>query len=103
MNLLEILAREAKQLTEHPERQRPRERLDDIRMTQRRQLVDQLGGDRRNPRLELCDPARCERARDEPPDPVVQRRVELDDVRHLGKAVGEHVRAPRGEAASTTT
>ena len=29
--------------------------------------------------------------RDEPADPVVQRRVELDDVRHLREALGEDV------------
>ena len=64
-------------LAEHPQRQRPGERLDDIRMAPRRQLVDQLRGDRLDARLELVHPARGERARDEAADAVVQRRVEL--------------------------
>ena len=44
-----------------------------------------------DPRLELVDPPRREGPRDEAADAVVQRRVELDDVRHLGVALGEHV------------
>jgi hypothetical protein len=90
VDLLEVRAGKAEQLAEHPERQRPGERLDDVRVPSRRELVDQLGGDRLDARRELVDPPRRERARDQAADPVVQRRVELDDVRHPGAPVGQH-------------
>ena len=54
--------------------------------------VDQVGGDLLDARLERLDPPRREGASDEATDPVVQWRVDLDDVRHLGVPAREDLR-----------
>ena len=53
MDPLEILAREAEQLAEHPERKRPGERLDDVRVPAGASSSISSRGDRLDPRLEL--------------------------------------------------
>ena len=90
VELLEVVLRDAEELAQHAERQRPGEALDQLRAPVALEAGDEVAGDRPDPRLELGDPARRERPRHEPADAVVQRRVELDDVRHARVALGEH-------------
>ena len=88
----QIFAREAEQLAEHAQRERPGKGPDQIDLAGGRQRVEKFVDDAPDDRFERSNPSRREGLRHEPADSVVERRVDLDDVRHLAVSLREHRR-----------
>ena len=102
MQTRQIFAREAEQLAEYAQWERPGKGCDKVDLAGGRQRVEQLADGPPDDRFESRDPPRRKSFGHEAADPVVERRVDLDDVGHLA-VPARAPPPPRLEAASRPT
>ena len=90
MQLREVFSREAEKFAKNTQRQRPSERADHVSLAFLRKLTEEFIDDTANRRLKRFDPARRECFGGQPADSIMQRWIDLDDVRHVAVSVREH-------------
>ena len=90
VQLSQILARQSQQLAENTKRQRPGEGADQFDLAGRRQLAEEVVNDAPDDGLEGGDAPRRESLGREFPNSIVERRINLDDVGHLGVALRQN-------------
>ena len=86
----QVVPRDAEHVPHDRERERPGKAGDDVRTAVHRDRVEERRGDALDGRRHRRDAAGRERLRHEATDSRVERRVRVDDDRHVGPALVEH-------------